>query len=76
MEKENQPRMNADMLTRLVKALTPDSPLGKLALLERGPVAQGSRRQHQRAGVTTNKGHGESKTRRKMAKESRKRNRR
>lgn len=78
MEKENPTRMNADMLSRLFKMLTSDSPLGRLALLspERGPITQGDRKQHRRAGVTTNKGRGETKARRKMAKESRRRNRR
>lgn len=72
--------MNAQMLANLVKALTPDSLLGRLAALspERGPTAtRGShtKRAHVRAGFTKNHGRGESKTRRNMARMSRQRNR-
>lgn len=68
--------MNADMLTRLVNLLTPDSALGKLALLQppRGPIAQNGRG-HRRAGVTKNHSKPRNKTRVRMAKESRRRNR-
>lgn len=77
MEKKNPARMNSDLLSRLVKALTPGSPLAKLAALQppRLRLAQNGRA-HRRAGVTKNRGRGETKARRKMAKKSRKRNRR
>lgn len=46
------------------------------ALLAPEPKPLPKEKTHQRAGITTNKGHGQSKARRKMANESRRRNRR
>ena len=73
--------MNAQLLTRLVKALQPDSILGKLAapMLPTGPRVPGGSHMahhHTRAGVTKNRGRKRNKARVKMAKASRKVNRR
>lgn len=68
--------MNADLLTKLVAALTPDSALRKMLLTPPLlPVVAGRKGQHVRAGYTTNKGRPRNRARAKMARESRKRNR-
>jgi len=69
--------MNADMLSKLVAALTPDSALRKAflapPLLDTLPA--GPRGQHVRAGYTKNHNRPRNKARAKMAQASRRRNR-
>ena len=67
--------MNADMLSKLVAALTPDSALRKAVEMPLLPVVAGPRGQHVRAGFTKNHERRRKKVRAKMAKESRRRNR-
>ena len=79
-----QMQIDAELLAREAQLDTPEGAalreLGNnldnaVAAMNEMPVKVPQKEGHQRAGITTNHGHGQSKARRKMAKASRRRNR-